>query len=250
MNERLFDNKYRKEFIKNADFNVLNSYLKGMEKLSKKGGKYLEMYNDDIEYLLDESIFPTDTNSLNMFFGSNTSNSNRSMNTESAMCDTETNIKHINKIIGSIPQKNYFDELNKIDNNIRGDRDIKETLKNFINIVVTCSTIHNLDEYQIEHFFKTITSLIKDNKAAIYEGYKYFNTVLKTHKKKIIIDFIKKMSVLKDKKNNDPTFSTYKIEKEILIQNSCDIYGFESVMATILFNKIYNAYNKMQKNNI
>ncbi len=244
MNERLFDNKYRKKFIKNAGFNELNEYLKGMEKLSKKGGKYLEIYNEDIAYLLDESIFPTNTNSLNIFCGNK---SNRSTNTESEMCDTETNIKHINKIIGNVPQINYFDELNKIEDNIRNDQHIKNTLKNFIDIVISCSSLNDISEYQIENFFKTITSLIKDNKTAIYEGYKYFNTILKNHKKKIIVDFIKKMCVLKDKKKNDPTYLNYKIEKEILIQNYCDIYGFESIMATILFNKIYNAYNKMQK---
>jgi hypothetical protein len=241
MNERLFDNNYRREFIKNADFKILNEYLKGMEKLSKKGGKYLEIYNADIEYLLDDNIFPPDTMSLDLFFGNNSNNVFN--HTEISMCDTETNINHINKII-DIRQKNYFDELNKIHDDLRNDTNIKHTIKNFIDIVVLCSLINSLDESQIYEYFKNITSLIKDNKTAIYEGYKYFDIVLKRHRKKIILDFIKKISTLKNNKNNN---INYKLEKDILIQNSSDIYGFESIMTTILFNKIYNSYKKMQQ---
>jgi len=245
MNEKLFDNNYRRMFIKNADFKVLNEYLKGMEKLSKKGGRYLEIYNADIEYLLDDDIFPPDTISLDMFFGNRPNNN--SNYTESAICDTETNLNHINKIIDISHNKNvqdYLNKLNKIEDDLRNDNNIKHTVKNFIDIVVLCSLINSLSESQIQEYFKNITSLIKDNKTAIYEGYKYFDVVLKKHKKKIIIDFIKKMSVLKKNKNNNVN---YKLEKDILIQNSCDIYGFESIMVTILFNKIYSAYKTMQK---
>lgn len=242
MNERLFDNNYRKMFIKNADFKTLNEYLKGMEKLSKKGGKYLEIYNADIEFLLDDDIFPTDTISLNIFFGNQSTNN--FSHTETSICDTETNIKYINKIIDNPTVQNHSNVLNKIEYDLRHDKNIKYIIKKFMDIVVSCSSITSLNEQQLQEYFKNITSLVKDNKTAIYEGYKYFDVVLKKHKKKIIIDFIKQISVLKNNKNNN---LNYKLEKDILIQNSCDIYGFESIMTTILFNKIYNAYKQMQK---
>ena len=52
---KLFDDNYRENFLRTADPLTLNDYLKNMEKLARKGGKYLEMYNKDLYYLINLS---------------------------------------------------------------------------------------------------------------------------------------------------------------------------------------------------
>ena len=245
INPKLLNDDHRRVFIKNADFKTLNEYLKNMEKLSKKGGMYLELYNKDFDYLLNNDIFNKSSDSLNMFFGNQS---------DVFIGSTETNIQNINKITNNDVNKykNNFEELMKVETCIRneqekyGERHIKNSVKNFIDIIMTCSQIISDEESakNVSNSFEIITSLIKDDRIAIREGYKYFSIVLKRNKDKIILDFIKKLNALnKEKRNID--YQTYKQEKINLIQNNVDMYGQESILTSILFNKIYNEYKKI-----
>lgn len=255
MDSKIFDNNYRITFIQNADFKTLNEYLKNMERLSKKGGKFLELYNKDVEYLLNHDIFDSGPDALNLFFATDS---------EVAIGDTETNIQHINKITQNTINKNAptntkiknnivqkLNELNKIEICIRdeydqyNDQSIKNSVRNFINIIMSCSLMVSDGESKqnLMYYFKIITSLIKDNKIAIEEGYKYFSGILKKNNSKIIIDFIKKSKVLRNDKNKIP-YQQYKKQKNDLIQDSISLYGIDNILTSILFNKIYTEHKK------
>lgn len=258
MNDKLFDNNYRRLFIKNADFNTLNKYLKNMEKLSKKGGKYLEMYNTDIDYLLNNDIFESEPTSLNLFFDNNYS--------EMSVCGTEANINMIHKMADNVISKkisqqnmnnifvkqiNILEELHKIEqclniDNINNDsehcrRTIKNAVRALIDIVMTS---HNeYDQKVLEQYFKILSSLLKDNKVSIIEGYRYFGQKIKGKNNVIVVQFLKDLGNLKSKKENMDHY-VYKQEKYNLIHNSYSTYGMENVLTSLLFNTIYSTYKK------
>ena len=127
-NDNIFNKDYRRKFISRADSNRLNDYLKNLEKLSiKKGGKYTEIYNDDLNFLMDmmdemekkDVISQSGGHLLNMFVGINIKPSKKlnSKNNveESEMQDTETYISRINKITSpnNIPKYNPTNEKSK-----------------------------------------------------------------------------------------------------------------------------------------
>jgi hypothetical protein len=245
MDRKILNDKYRIMFIQGADFKTLNEYLKNMEKLSKKGGQFLEIYNKDMDYLLNNDILGGGgPDSLNIFFG----------NTEIPIGNTETNIQHINKITNNITQNDMVQkltELNNIETCIRneydtyGDKSITNSTKKFIDIIMRCTSIDLNDEHtrNLINSFKIITSLIKDNKMAVREGYKYFSIILSKNKNKIIIEFCRDLKSLHNEKNKMP-LPEYKQKKDELIKNSIMIYGIDCILTSILFNKIYNEYKK------
>jgi hypothetical protein len=109
--------------------------------------------------------------------------------------------------------------------------------------MVTTEEIFN----NLMYYFKSITSLIKDDKVAIKEGYKYLSVIVKKQHDKIIIDFIKKLNGVRNKKASMvDKLELYRQEKHNLIQTNIDLYGVENILLTILFNKIYNEYKKLK----
>lgn len=249
MEHKFFDDNYRKNWIKKADFKTLNNYLKSMEKLSKKDAKYLEIYNKDMDFLINDDIF--EKVNEDMLFN---------IQTETFIGNTETNIKNINKMMDnnacSDKCKNKFVELNHIEICIRNEhenayneRNVRSATKNFIDIIMTCSDMATTDEHMgnLLYYFKIISSLMKDDKIAIKEGYKYFSYILKKNQNKINIDFIKKLNLVRNKKQSMlNNHAGYKQEKDNLINTNIDLYGIENILTTILFNKIYNEYKNIK----
>jgi hypothetical protein len=248
MDNKFYDDNYRRKFIRQADFKTLNNYLFMMEKMSKKSGKILEIYNKDVEFLVNNDIFEKVSDDV-LF-------SNQS---DIYLGNTETNIKNINKLIDNNNDKynNNFIELNNIEicirnenNNAYNDRNVRMAAKRFIEIIMGCSSMVNNNEEllnSIMYYFKTITSLIKDDKVAIKECYSFFSIILKKDKSKIIMDFMKKLNNLRNKKKDmKDKPELYKQEKNILIQTNIDLYGLESILTTILFDKIYKEFKKIK----
>lgn len=103
----IFNKEFRINFLKKADSNTLNDYLKNLEKLSKKGGKYLEIYNDDLFFLnemIDNStddIFNSGGGVFQMMTNQKTKpQKNNNDNVEySEVQNTETRVNKINHII-------------------------------------------------------------------------------------------------------------------------------------------------------
>jgi len=251
MDNKIFDDKYRMVFIRNADFKTLNEYLKNMERLSKKGGKYLEIYNKDMEYLLNNDILNSGPDAMSIFFGNNL---------EIDIGDTETNIQQINKITQNTVTKNKVEknnivrnlnELSQIEICIRNEYDnyteqnIRKSTKNFVDIVMSCSTMISDDESKKNFIncFKIIASLIRDNKIAVKEGYKVFSIILSKNKNRVAIDFIKNLKSLHNGKNKI-SVEQYNQQKYDLIDNAINIYGLDITLSSILFQKIYNEYKK------
>jgi len=109
-NNNFFDEDKRKKFLQNADMNTLNDYFINLEKLSKrKGGKFTEIYNNDIYYVANEmEIKEDDAFISNLFIKSNNEDvdsddikknnkQNKITETES-IANTETYISRIKNI--------------------------------------------------------------------------------------------------------------------------------------------------------
>jgi len=105
MTDKLFDDNIRRKMISTMDFKTLNEYLKNMDRMAKrKGGKYLEIYNKDLEY----TMTLTDTeyqDGGNLFSLSGIQNNNITNNDSSdeekqttmteQVCDTEAYVQRI-----------------------------------------------------------------------------------------------------------------------------------------------------------
>lgn len=270
MEHKWADKNYRINFIKNADFRTLNKYLKNLETLSKKGGQYLKMYNEDMDYILnnDNNNEETEQETINIFFG------NAHNNTDLSICNNTEMIMHnINQITQNVMMKNpnntqqqnqhsifakqqsVTDDLHKIeqcinlynmsfDNNKSNEKSVRESIRLLINIVLRCSKCDDDDMTTLRDHIKIIMSLIKDNKIAIVEGHKYFGSKLQNHKNKIIIKLLQDLLALKNKKNN-MNYDLYKQTKNNLIQESIKNNGIENTLTSLLFSCIYNAYKKI-----
>ncbi len=65
--KKIFDKNFRTKFLNNANFSQISEYLKSMEKLSKKGGEYLKIYNEDVSYVLNSDNILKDSRKINIF---------------------------------------------------------------------------------------------------------------------------------------------------------------------------------------
>lgn len=101
----MFNKDVRRKFLSKADPDSLNEYLKHLEKLSLKGGKYLEIYNEDMWYLSDiidssyDDIFQKGGNIFNMFTGNKINNKKAEKQQLTENYDTEARIDRINNIV-------------------------------------------------------------------------------------------------------------------------------------------------------
>lgn len=90
-NNNFYDKIARRKYIQKCDWQNLNDYLKYIEKLSQKGGKYLDIYIEDCEFILNtpnlcNNIFEKSNNIINM-------------NEKDEILDTEVCIQKINTVL-------------------------------------------------------------------------------------------------------------------------------------------------------
>jgi hypothetical protein len=261
----IFDNSYRRNFIKNADCKALNEYLKNMEKLSKRGNKYLAIYNDDMDYILNSL---SNSQAGGDFFGLLFGDKNKAIMTEQPVCDTEGYINRINNLTKNSYCSIITQKTNQCDNTcesrlmemdlvkqiltneaecIHVGKDWEKAIVKFIDMVICCGNIVTQKEYEDfrKNYFVCILKIITRNNKFLKYAYTYLNTILRNEEKKISPTFIKAISDLRKKKGN----INYATEKKKLIENSINNreIGFTKTYISKMVEKIYNAYTKMAK---
>lgn len=268
----IFDERYRKNFLKIADYKTLNEYLKNMEKLSKKGPKYLAMYNADLEYMLgiNDNYFQDGGNIFNLLTGR--SDVSKRLLTEQPVCDTEGYITKIN----SLAQNSYctfvtqqtkkcdnrcesrLEEMKLIQQVLKTELTCQKTgndwqlaIKKFIDIIICCGDLFSKDEYEIFRtiYFKEISKLIVENSKYLIEAYNYLSKILKNERNKISEEFIKKYSELKKNKKQHSS-QEYKDKKDKLIKEYIEKNGrdgFSIVYTSTIVEKILNSYKNFIK---
>jgi len=270
-NNNIFNDEYRRNFLKNADYKSLNDYLKNMDKLSKKGGNYFDMYTKDLEYIitLNDTQFQDGGNVLNMLMGKKT-DTNKNIMSEQPVCDTEGYIGRINNITKNsycslVTQQtnncnnkwtNRFNELELIKHALTNNVSCKTTntdwiksIRKFIDIILCCGSSFSKDEYEPLRtiYFKHITKIITHNPKFLKEAYSYLGRLLQNEKDKISEEFMKKYSELRNKKQT-MSGQQYKTEKEKLIKyyiENLGINSFQTVLTSKFVEKVIHAYKKL-----
>ena len=239
MTDKLFDDNIRRKMISTMDFKTLNEYLKNMDRMAKrKGGKYLEIYNKDLEY----TMTLTDTeyqDGGNLFSLSGIQNNNITNNDSSdeekqttmteQVCDTEAYVQRINNIINKTPQKET--ELNLIKTKITKNND-KNCIYRFIDIVKSIDNSLTQNEYNL---IKELTKIITNDKILIKDAFDYMGKAL--GKTDVSQEFIQKLSELRSNKTK-MSKQQYNNEKDILIKNYIKKSGFKNVCISKLVEKI------------
>lgn len=244
MSNNIFNKDYRRNFIKNSDNITLNEYLKNIEKLSKKGGKYLDIYNEDLTYLgelsdaMEDDIFKRKGNIFDMIFGNSNLNINEEESEEdidnSPPCNTEAFVNKINKITQKDFNKPKIDEetneLNKIKYFLENNQFNNSEWINIINRYIEILLNHTKENKQLNTIFKQILQNPKYLKQAYYQTMKILNS---DKDKKISMEFIK---YYRDLRKNKDTMdkNKYKTIKERLINEQIKKLGPN---ANILINK-------------
>jgi len=184
----IFDDNYRINFLRTANIKSLNEYLKNMEKLSKKGGKYYIIYKKDIDYLLNKIInnYQDGGNIFDFFnYNDDMKYENNKIMSDKPVCDTETYVKKINNITSNsfctittqqtnkcdnrcIHRLNELDIIKKVLNNYKNynvnNNDWIKALRKFIDIVLCCeSAFSKLDNEK----FRTIYFKYRRDKISI-----------------------------------------------------------------------------------
>ena len=242
-NNNIFNDEYRKIFIKNADGISLNEYLKNIERLSKKGGQYLEIYNKDLDFILtlNDTMFQDGGNIMSLVTKKKDDIDDKDDNEKNVtmteqVCDTEGYIKRIDNIVNKNPQKKQ--ELLMIKQKLLANttNNNSQIIKRFVDIVKTCDNSLTQDEFNT---IKQIIKIIVTNKSYIKEAYGYMGKAL--DKSKISEEFIKKISELRNKKNT-LAITQYNKEKNDLFMNYVKKFGFNIIYTSKLVEKIIYAF--------
>ncbi len=236
---RIFDDTYRETFIKNSDPLTLNNYLKNMQSLSKKGGKYLEMYNKDLMFVLD----------LNDDFQDG---GNMASCLSEKPCDTEVYIDRFN----SITQKTVINpksELDNIKDTLLNNKISYENRKKAVIVFIDSLFNHNpvfMKEYNGEKISNilAISNIISKNIEYMKDGFIYLTKVLQTSRNKISEEFMKEYMELRNKKIIKDISKDYHHIKNKLIKEYSDKVGTEKVYTSKFVEKIINAYKKAKVN--
>jgi len=272
---KIFDDDFRKNWLKTTDYKSLNEYLKNMEKLSiKKGGKFLDMYNKDIDFLLyvnDKQY--QDGGNIMQLFGLDNKTKNKSNDKQiqaSEVCNTEAYINKITNITqGSycpiITQKtnncdntctNRFNELSLIKQTLLDDtsckkknNDWQKAVNKFIDLLMCCGNLFSQDQYEPLRniYFKELSKIITNNPKFLKEAFSYLSKIIPNEKNKISNEFMKQYAELRNSKNK-LTQSQYIDTKEKLIANSITKLGpngFQTVYISKFVEKVINAYNNL-----
>ena len=265
----IFNDDYRKNFLKMSDVKSLNEYLKNMEKLSKKGGKYLEMYDKDIDYLLGI----TDTqnqnggNIMKLFGMGNKDKNTASEKQVSEVCNTEGYVNKItnitqNSFCSIVTQKTQncdntcvkrFDELNIIKQTLSDDMACKgknndwiKAISKFIDLLMCCGNLYSQDSYEPLRtiYFKDLSKIIVNNPKFLKEAFSYLNKILQNERGKLSNEFMKSYAELRNSKSS-LTQSQYIAAKEQLIANfitKLGPSGFQTVYISKFVEKVIYAY--------
>lgn len=268
INTNILNPEYRKNFLRKADVNGINEYLKYMEKLSKRGPNYLQLYSDDIDFLLNsnDSAFQIGGNIFSLLTGKKENNQ-----IVSEVCDTQNIVNKLNNITGNsfcslTTQKTKkcdnrcetrMDELNNIRDVLKKENscasasmDWIPAIRKFSDIVLCCGSVFSQAEYEPFRtiHFKEIAKIISHNPKFTKESFNYLARIFKNEKNKLSDEFMKKYHELRKKKNSLSS-EQYHIEKSNLITTYINKYGdkgFEIVYASKLFEKVINSYRMLQ----
>lgn len=266
-NNNIFNTDYRRKFLKLADLPTLNEYLKNMERLSLKGGKYLDIYNSDVEYLINmnDSVFLKGGGFLDVFFGK--------QEVQKPVCDTEAAIKKINDITQNSYCSLYYQQTKKCDNrclprldeidSIRSvlqkentcvctGKDWIKAIHKFIDVVICCGSFFSKDEFEPFRtvYFKDIVKLLTTNEKFLKETYKYLSKIIQNENSIISDDFIREYHILRAKKSTTP-IASYNEEKEALIKKYLTTFdklgdnGFSIIYTSKLVEKIRSSFKRM-----
>lgn len=242
MADNIFDDNYRRNFLSKADFKSLNDYLKNMDRLSKKkGGKYLELYNKDLEFImsLNDDVFQ-DGGDIISIFGKKPNNTDDDEDDEKEItmteqvCDTEAYVTRINNIVSKAPNKET--ELSMIKDKIQNNINIKQHIQRFIDIIKTIDNSITQNDFNL---IKQITKLVSSNKLCLKEVFEYMGKAL--DKNLVPQEFIPKISELRSKKNT-MTKAQYNNVKDTLIKTYVKKIGFRAVCIGKLVEKIIYVY--------
>lgn len=249
-NNELFNADYRKNLLKSFDVISLNEYLKYMEKLSKKGDMYLQMYNEDIDFLLNmnNEQNPQDTFNLLMFKPT----SKTGIMTEN-INNTEGIFNKLKSITDKIIEINKIDELKDIMKLLKKENDVQNSVNNWISqirkycdIVINCESILLGNDMNLFRniYFKEILRIISHNPKFSKETFNYLFNNLKNEKHKLSYEIIQKCAELRSKKGQ-MTLAQYKTEKgklmEIFIKNK----GLTVVYVSKLVEKMIRIQKKI-----
>lgn len=265
-NNNIYNESYRRNFLKNADFRSLNSYLMNMEKLSKKkGGKYLEMYNKDLDFLLQLGDKEQNKSNLFNFIGGGDLNKYSNFTLTETVCNTEGYLVKLNNIT-----KNAFPTLDimmsETDHNTKATLEELESIKNtlidetfdptpekkwlsaikrYINIIINAENYFSEEEYYVisTTYFREIPKLITANKNFIKESFLYLNKIINNNPTKISKNFVKAFAELRENKNN-MSKEDFDKKKEDLIINFIEKGGFGLTMTSKFVEKLIDSYKK------
>ena len=269
-NNNIYNEKYRRNFLKNADFKSLNAYLNNMEKLSKKkGGEYLDMYNKDIEFLLLLNDKQQDeANILNIFGGNNNKIEYNNLTlTEHTVCNTEGYINKLNNITQNASKyldvmmteadpgtKDILKELENIKNTLieetfyaKSDQKWMDAIKRYINILLNANKYFSEEEYDIirSTYFKEIPKFVISNRKFVKESFLYLTKIINSNPNKISKDYVKEFSELrlsKDKLSGDE----YNQKKEEMTVKFINEGGFALTMTSKFVERLIDSYKKQQ----
>ena len=248
-NNKIFDDNYRENFIRSADPIALNDYLKNMERLSRKGGKYLDMYNKDLIYLLDlnDTVYQ-DGGNLGTLFSQ--ASERPISNTE--QYNTEAYLGKIHNITQHVkPKPSELETLKDIlIIDLPYDNNKKKALYRFIDIIMTNNNdIFISNEYSQEKikYLKDLSKLISNNNEYMQESFLYLTKLLqnKEIKNKLSEVFMKEYIEIRQKKNNIQR-NDYKLLKDKFISGYINKLGQDKIYASKFVEKIINSYKKQQ----
>lgn len=273
MNNNILDTEYRKKFLSSADNKSLNKYLKYIEGLAKKNNKYMEIYQTDLEYVmeLNEKQYHVNNNVFGIFKGIDFSTTECS----EMPCNTEGFVTKINTVFTNNANKNNVNPPPSINNvNISNTTEHINASKNkfselkfilqklatpqsnhsiyiekFIDAILSLNTIENNENesnyyvHIFKEYYKKILKTIITDKQFLLET---FNSIGKMIKKSDISEeFMKKCNLLKaDKKKLSS--EQYAKNKFFMFQEYEKEIGIKKMYVSILVNKVIHAY-KTQK---
>ena len=253
---RIFDDKYRENFIKTADILTLNEYLKNMQRLSRKGGIYLEMYNKDISYMLDinDSEFQDAGNTSSVLSKPSTDIvTEQPANTEvyldrfnnitqRVVANTTQRVINTNKPI--ISKKSELENLKDILlDNKQSYNHKKKAVTDFIDNLFDQNAVF-LKEYDAIKIQNTldISNIIAKNIDLMKDAFLYLTKILQNNRNKVSEEFMKDYIELRNKKLLN--IKDYQIIKNKLITDYTNKIGSEKLYTSKFVEKIINAYKK------
>ena len=254
MSNNIFNKEYRRNFIKNSDNLTLNEYLKNLEKISKKGGKYLEIYNEDLSYLtqisdeMESEIFNKKKgNIFSMVFGQNYEKVDIEEQDSDSPCNTEAFVNKIHKITQKTMVPRIDNELNDIKISLETNQFRNSDWINNINKFVQLIFIKIPQELQIKNILKIIKNDPKYTKQAYHQLMSILNSG--KDKEKISIDFLKYYRELRKNKEKMGQ-QKYQIIKEKLTSDQLKKSGKDAetiIQRSKIVEKIFEFTSKLCK---